>query len=99
MKLQSDLENYYQQIAYYSKKPVIILCDRGLMDGKAYLSEEVWQALLDTVGKNSVSLRDKRYDLVVHLVTAANGALEFYDFENNPARHEVRIFCAADKNF
>lgn len=26
---------------------------------------------------------------MIHMVTAANGAEEFYDLKNNPARHEV----------
>jgi hypothetical protein len=68
------------------------------MDGKAYLTEEIWQALLDIGGKNSVSLRDKRYDLVLHLITAANGALHYYDFENNPARHEVGVLLFTSKS-
>ena len=33
-------------------------------------------------------LRDKRYDVVVHMVTAAHGAETFYTTENNVARYE-----------
>jgi hypothetical protein len=33
-------------------------------------------------------LRDKRYDVVLHLVTAADGAEKFYTLENNAARYE-----------
>lgn len=33
-------------------------------------------------------VRDARYDCVVHLVTAADGAAEFYSTANNAARHE-----------
>ena len=30
----------------------------------------------------------KRYDLVLHMVTAANGAVKYYTLENNAARSE-----------
>jgi len=75
-------------MAITSSKPVVILCDRGAMDGKAYLDENTWQALLDEVGLNTVTLRDKRYDVVIHMVTAAKGAETFYDLDSNPARFE-----------
>lgn len=33
-------------------------------------------------------LRDHRYDGVLHLVTAADGAEEFYETESNDSRYE-----------
>jgi len=36
-------------------------------------------------------LRDFRYDAVIHLVTAAHGAEEFYGYDNK-ARYEVFLF-------
>lgn len=33
-------------------------------------------------------LRDNRYDGIVHLVTAADGAEEFYETESNEARYD-----------
>lgn len=71
-----------------SDQPVVILIDRGLLDGSAYVSKENWQALLDDMGFNTVSLRDNRYDAVMHMVTAADGAEKFYDSETNAARYE-----------
>ena len=49
-----------------------------------------WQVLLDENGFNIVNLRDKRYDAVVHMVTAAEGAEDFYTLDNNQSRYEVR---------
>ncbi len=44
-------------------------------------------------------LRDTRYDAVIHLVTVANGAEEFYTSENNVARYEtVEMAVAVDHN-
>jgi hypothetical protein len=68
--------------------PAVILCDRGVMDGSAYVDEQAWQALLDEAGWNPIQLRDKRYEAVIHLVTAADGAEEFYGGETNEARYE-----------
>jgi hypothetical protein len=50
------------------------LIDRGLLDGSAYVSKSGWQALLDDMGYNDLMLRDNRYDAIMHIVTAANGA-------------------------
>lgn len=49
--------------------PVVILHDRGLMDGKAYVDNHVWEAIVEQK-YNESRLRDQ-YDAVVHLVTAA----------------------------
>jgi hypothetical protein len=48
----------------------------------------MWQALLDETGWSTIQLRDRRYEAVIHLVTAADGAEEFYTSENNEARYE-----------
>ena len=34
-------------------------------------------------------LSHKRYDMVLHLVTAADGAANYYTTENNQARYET----------
>jgi hypothetical protein len=47
-----------------------------------------WQVLIDEMGFNTIQLRDNRYDAVIHLVTAANGAGEYYSLDN-VARYEV----------
>lgn len=44
--------------------------------------------MLDEYGLNEVNMRDKRYDAVFHLVTAADGADKFYN-NDNVARHET----------
>ena len=58
------------------------------MDGSAYTSENIWQALLDETGWSTIQLRDRRYEAVIHLVTSADGAQEFYTTANNEARYE-----------
>lgn len=44
------------------------------MDGAAFNDHNVWQAVLDEAGLNTMQLRDKRYEAVIHLVTCADGA-------------------------
>ena len=48
------------------------------MDGSAYTDENVWQALLGETAWNTIQLRDRRYEAVIHMVTAADGAEGFY---------------------
>lgn len=40
-----------------------------------------------------IALRDRRYDAVIHLVTAADNAEAFYSLGNNTSRHEGLKFA------
>lgn len=88
LKTQIHLERTFTKAAELSDKPSVILCDRGVMDGSAFMSPEMWQTILDENEWSLVGLRDKHYDAVIHLVTAAIGAGYFYTLENNLARSE-----------
>lgn len=87
---QMDLEKYYEAIASIQQKPVVLIVDRGTVDNFAYCSAEVKEKILESSGWNMNYLRNERYDLVIHLVTAAFGAEEFYTLENNTARSESK---------
>ena len=65
---------------------VVLLIDRGLMDGKAFVDSNSWQALMDDMQMNEVVVRDSRYDAVLHLVTAAEGAPHAFTTLNNEHR-------------
>lgn len=65
----------------------LMLCDRGIMDTKAYLGDEDFKAILARHRWDEMVLREGRYDGVFHLVTAADGKPEYYNL-NNPARQE-----------
>ena len=84
-----NLEDIFVEIAQSSESPTIVICDRGVMDGSAYCDENVWQAILDETGWSTIHLRDRRYEAVIHLVTAADGAESFYTDVNNAARYET----------
>jgi len=66
----------------------IVVCDRGIMDGGAYVPLLDFEALL-TRKFGPVSPRDHRYDAVFHLRTAADGAEPFYTLETNKERTET----------
>lgn len=83
------LEDIFIDIALNSELKTVIICDRGVMDGSAYTDDNVWQALLDETAWNTIQLRDRRYEAVIHMVTSADGAEEFYTGENNEARYET----------
>mmetsp|Transcript_1897 Transcript_1897/g.2647 ORF Transcript_1897/g.2647 Transcript_1897/m.2647 type:complete len:157 (-) Transcript_1897:531-1001(-) len=80
MRLQVALEDSFVDIAKLSdsQSDVVILIDRGLMDGSAYVSKGQWQALLDDLQVSTIQIRDNRYDAIIHMVTAADGAPDFY---------------------
>lgn len=87
--IQRKLEDAFEAIAKLSGKPAVLLCDRGLCDNRAYLAKEDFDLLLDLEGVKLGDIRDKRYDAVFHLVTAAIGAEQFYTTANNSARTET----------
>ena len=89
MQMQMQMEDYFTQIASIQKQDVILLIDRGVMDNTAYCSKETEQKVYEKFGWNKTDIRDNRYDMVLHLVTAADGAEKFYTLENNQARSET----------
>ena len=88
LNIQLALEDHFAKMAAQCSKPVLIVCDRGTMDISAYVSPEIWEALTEEMGTNTVKLRDARYEAILHMVTAAAGAEQFYTNENNKFRSE-----------
>lgn len=89
VKLQLVKEQLFEQAARtMPAEKVLIVCDRGFMDNRAYMNDEEFEEALASVGGSVAELRDQ-YDAVFHLVTAAKGAEEFYTTENNSARIET----------
>ena len=88
MQLQLEKERIFTQGALTMPvNKILLVCDRGALDNKAYMTQADFDKVLDVVGHNEVELRDS-YDAVFHLVTCAKGAEEFYTLENNGARTE-----------
>lgn len=89
LRLQLALEESFLALARSAGQPAVLLYDRGALDPSAYVDDAMLQALVDDLGTTPVALRDGRYDAVLHLVTAAEGAEFFYSTTNNPTRTET----------
>ncbi|MDO4796812.1 MAG: AAA family ATPase [Coriobacteriales bacterium] len=95
MLLQLQKERIFEQAAAtMDANKILIVCDRGELDNRVYMSDEEFARVLSYLGKSKAELRDS-YDAVFHLVTAAKGAEEFYSLENNEARTETAEEAAA----
>ena len=87
LEMQLALEDKFTRIAETITTPTIIVCDRGTMDISAYMKPEMWKEITAGVGTCSEKLR-ARYDAVLHLVSAADGAEQFYTTATNAERTE-----------
>lgn len=95
MRLQGEKERIWRRAAKTMKdERILIVCDRGMMDNRAYMDDEEFAYVLDYFDTGEVELRDS-YDAVFHLVSAAKGAEEFYTKANNAARTETVEEAAA----
>ena len=91
LKKMLHSENFVENIAKnldFNSENIIIFYDRGVLDSKAYTPYEDLITILNNNGLNEEEAI-KRYDAVFHLVTAANGAEDFYTLENNSVRFET----------
>lgn len=88
LELQMELEDKIQRLAETCNEPCVIVCDRGAMDISAYISDELWQQITSECGTSTSELHGDRYDAVLHLVSAADGAEKYYTTANNAQRYE-----------
>lgn len=89
LEMQLNNEDLFEKVAqHYDPDKVIILYDRGIMDGCAYVDKET--VFKDMLEKKGLTFADvySRYDAVLHLVTSADGATEFYKW-NDPTKEDV----------
>ena len=95
LQLQLDKEKAFTEISKTLKtQKVLIVCDRGALDNRAYMTDSEFRSVLKSLNTNEVALRDQ-YDAVFHLVTAAKGAERYYTLANNAARTETPEQAAA----
>lgn len=71
-KGQGRFAAYYALIYYYDMK------GSSSISTPPVVRNEEWDRVLEMAGYNVVHLRDKRYDCVLHLVTAAIGMFNMY---------------------
>ena len=81
-------EKLYDKLTkYYDSDKIIIFYDRGILDGCAYVDKNTFEKMLK---ERNLTFADvyEHYDAVFHLVTTADGAEEFYQW-NDPTKDEV----------
>ncbi|CAH0718841.1 unnamed protein product, partial [Brenthis ino] len=88
LKTMIQIENTFFELGRTCQRNCLIICDRGAMDASAFISKEKWEAMLVANNWHSVELRDNRYNHIVHMVSAANGAEDFYSTEDHACRSE-----------
>ena len=88
LEQQLAKEKLFDRIANSYQQDTIILCDRGILDNRAYITDEQFKQLLKEYELNEMEIMSS-YDMVIHLVTAADGAVEAYTTANNTARTET----------
>ena len=87
LQTQLALEDSFMRLAETCTKPTFVVCDRGTMDISAYISHDMWHELCDRCDTDPNRLR-QRYDAVLHLVSAADGAEQYYTLATNANRYE-----------
>lgn len=88
IKLQKVKEQIFDAAAKTMKNDkILIVCDRGVLDNKAYMKEVEFSRILKSFDTNETKERDA-YDAVFHLVSAAKGKEDVYTLANNKARTE-----------
>ena len=89
LEMQLNNEDLFEKVTqHHDPDKVIIFCDRGIMDNCAYVDKET--VFKNMLRKKGLTFADvySRYDAVLHLVTAADGAEKFYQW-NDPSKIDV----------
>ncbi|KAK7485427.1 hypothetical protein BaRGS_00023375 [Batillaria attramentaria] len=88
IRTMMQVEKTYHDLARTRQQNILLICDRGVMDGSAYLPRDQWEKMKAENGWHEVDLRDNRYNQIIHMVSAANGAEAFYTLHGHKTRHE-----------
>ncbi|XP_014609180.1 PREDICTED: uncharacterized protein LOC106789474 [Polistes canadensis] len=88
LRTMIQIENTFFQLGESCSRNCLIICDRGAMDASAFISKDEWELMMASNGWNNVELRDNRYNQIIHMVSAANGAEDFYSTEDHACRSE-----------
>lgn len=83
-KNNEDVVFEYAEILAKESKKVVVLLDRGIIDGSVYIDQHAFENVLNELGIKNKKEVFRRYDSVFCLVSASKGAEMFYD------RNEVR---------
>ena len=94
-KLQAYKENIFlEAISSMPQDKFLLVCDRGMFDNRAYMTEEEFKVCLEKLNTTEEEV-NKSYDAIFHLETAAKGLEKYYTLDNNVARYETVDEAAA----
>lgn len=90
LKLQIAKERVFEEAATKipGSNPILIVCDRGIMDNIAYMTHEDFDSIINQLNLTEAQI-NAEYGAVFHLETTAKGATEHYTLANNAARTET----------
>ena len=81
-------DSYIEKARKDPRDEAVVIFDRGVMDNLAYMGQPALDYFRANKYLDLESIRDTRYDMVIHMKSAADGAPEFYTLANNTARSE-----------
>jgi len=81
MLLEDTFTNIIVQNPNKPNQELFLMIENGVLDQKAYASPNEWSAILVEAERDEAQLLS-RYDMVVHMVTAADGAMRYFDHLN-----------------
>jgi thymidylate kinase len=87
LHLQLHREAIYQAAADELQPTPIILCDRGIIDGKAYMDADDFQMILSEIHLNEAEILTS-YDAVFYMESTARNFPRAYNKANNNTRME-----------
>ncbi|ERL90591.1 hypothetical protein D910_07938 [Dendroctonus ponderosae] len=88
LKTMLQVEETFFELGRTCRRNCLIICDRGAMDASAFISKERWESIMADNSWNNIELRDNRYNQIIHMVSAANGAEDYYSTEDHSCRSE-----------
>lgn len=98
VRLQLEKESIFEMGARSMPvAKVLLICDRGVMDNRAYMNDAEFAEVLEYIGTDEAGLLGN-YAGVFHLATAAKSPESFYSLENNEARYETQEEAVALDN-
>jgi hypothetical protein len=88
-KCQLTQEQYFEDVLDLLDGPALIICDRGALDLFGFIPKEAHERVVKENNWDLSSMARDRYDAVIHMRSAADGAVEFYNSIGNTLRSET----------
>jgi len=94
IELQLQIEETFARIAKATGQRSVIIFNRGIADASAFIPQNLWPAVVNfnPAVKQGLLTLLSRYDLIIHMVTAASGAeVHFVGPDGIPCKEEKEL--------